>query len=467
MRSRSNFMATNDELAARYPDLMGDMPEADRELIETVRALDALYAAPAPARLNIPMAWPANWQATTTQAGVTGTAPLPMRSRRREADGMRVLRTADSKRWTGIAAAAAACLVVGLLAALLIGGHGGFGGTPSPGNNSIFGQQSSLSINALTGCTEPACSLVPVMQKETSVLTQRLSGVSGVRSVTITPVSASELNIKLVGITDLSAVASLLAAGTFEILDTGGQYLAPGASVAGQTCTTACASGQYKIVFTGSQLDPNQISAGLDTQTGQPIVTFAFAGSARQAFAQYTAQHIGQYLTIALDGTVIESATIQSEIDGNGQITGFASAARARQVAVLLKSGPLPEPFQMLLVQACPQQGPITPAPTATEPPNAPTPLPTYTPWPSSTPIGAPTATPLPPAGPGYLAPYPPAVIYECGTATPGPIGTAFPAGTPPPNGTPVPTPVQGGTSTPTPLPIPPTPTPIPTATPA
>ena len=456
-------MATNDELAARYPDLLGDLPEADHELIETVGALDALYVAPAPARLNIPMAWPANWQAATTQVGVAGIA---LRSRRREVNGTRVWRTADGKRWTGIAAAAAACLVVGLLAALLIGGRGGFGGN-SPGSSST--QQGGLSINALTGCTAPTCSLVPVVQKVTSVLTQRLSGVPGVRSVTITPVSASELNIKLVGITDVSAVAPLLAAGTFEIIDTGGQYLAPGTNVAGQTCTTACASGQYKIVFTGSQLDPNQISAGLDSQTGQPIMTFAFAGSARQAFAQYTAQHIGQYLTIALDGTVIESATIQSEIDGNGQMTGFASAARARQVAALLKSGPLPEPFQMLLVQACrPTPGPITPAPTATEPPNAPTPPPTYTPWPSSTPIGAPTATPFPPAGPGYLVgPYPPAVIYECGTATPGPIGTGTPTGTPPPNGTPAPTPARGGTSTPTPLPIPPTPTPIPTATPA
>jgi preprotein translocase subunit SecD len=47
-------------------------------------------------------------------------------------------------------------------------------------------------------------------------------------------------------------------------------------------------------------------------------------------------------LTIALDGQVIESATIQSEIDGQGQITGLGSLDAAHTLAAQLKSGPLP-----------------------------------------------------------------------------------------------------------------------------
>ncbi|HEX6122023.1 MAG TPA: hypothetical protein VFY89_02630, partial [Ktedonobacterales bacterium] len=48
------------------------------------------------------------------------------------------------------------------------------------------------------------------------------------------------------------------------------------------------------------------------------------------------------FLTITLDGVVIESATIQSEIDGPGEITGFASLAQAQNLATLIRVGPLP-----------------------------------------------------------------------------------------------------------------------------
>jgi preprotein translocase subunit SecD len=39
---------------------------------------------------------------------------------------------------------------------------------------------------------------------------------------------------------------------------------------------------------------------------------------------------------------VIESATIQSEIDGEAESTGMASLSDAQALATTLKSGPLP-----------------------------------------------------------------------------------------------------------------------------
>jgi preprotein translocase subunit SecD len=96
------------------------------------------------------------------------------------------------------------------------------------------------------------------------------------------------------------------------------------------------------VLFTGAQINANAVSAQNDSITNQPIVYFGFAGQAKQQFADYTRSHIGQYLTIALDDTVIESAVIQTEIDGEGKLSGFQTLDEARRLAAYVKFGPLP-----------------------------------------------------------------------------------------------------------------------------
>ncbi|MGH2516905.1 MAG: SecDF P1 head subdomain-containing protein, partial [Ktedonobacterales bacterium] len=165
-----------------------------------------------------------------------------------------------------------------------------------------------------------------------------------------------------------------------------------------------------------------------------------------------TVQHIGAYLTIALDNIVVESATLQSAIDGTAQITGFTSTAQARQLAAALKYGPLSIPFTTLFVATISPGGavrcvPSTPAPagTPTEPPNAPAPQPTFTPWPNPTPL--PGMTPTPNAGTGTEGtPGAVPVLIVCGTATPG-SGIVV--------GTPTTSAPASGTATPLPTPLP------------
>jgi len=57
---------------------------------------------------------------------------------------------------------------------------------------------------------------------------------------------------------------------------------------------------------------------------------------------------IGQYLTIALDDTVIESATIQSEIDNQAEVIGIASLTAAQNLAAWMRYGPLPVALQVI-----------------------------------------------------------------------------------------------------------------------
>lgn len=141
---------------------------------------------------------------------------------------------------------------------------------------------------------------------------------------------------------DAQARAILGSRGEVDILDTGATSVPVGANVSTQICAATCAPGQYKIAFTGAQFDPNSLAATLDRQSQQPIVAFAFAHQYQQQFADYTRQHIGQYLTITVDGAVIESAAIQSEIDSQGQIAGLKSLGEAQALVTKLKYQALP-----------------------------------------------------------------------------------------------------------------------------
>ena len=145
----------------------------------------------------------------------------------------------------------------------------------------------------------------------------------------------------ITGSTQIADITSLLtSSGMVAILDTD-QTSCQLAQTQQARPAPRLHAGQYQVAFTGDQIDRNQVAAQRDNQSGQWIVQFAFAGSVRQQFASYTASHIGEYLTITVDDVVVESATIQSEIDGAGQISGV-NEAEARQMAAYLNSGSLP-----------------------------------------------------------------------------------------------------------------------------
>ena len=199
-------------------------------------------------------------------------------------------------------------------------------------------------LQAYCPSDKPNCDINAAMGDVINAVQRRVSGGLGLNDATVRPENGNRILVELPGVTDDTRAKQLLGqTGQMTIINTSGQQLPTG---------TAVAPGQYPVVFTGAQLDPNAISATLDSGngqggSGQPIVTFAFQGNAKQQFADYTRNNIGKFLTITLDGTVIESATIQSEIDGNGQITGFSSIAAAQNVATQLKYGALPLPLKI------------------------------------------------------------------------------------------------------------------------
>jgi preprotein translocase subunit SecD len=103
----------------------------------------------------------------------------------------------------------------------------------------------------------------------------------------------------------------------------------------------------YTTILTGKDLQ--DASVGLNPQTNEPMVHFAFKSQAAQTLADHTRANIGKYMAIVLDGEVISCPVIRSELpDGSGVIEGRFTLAEARSLAVQLKYGALPIPLKVV-----------------------------------------------------------------------------------------------------------------------
>ncbi len=240
---------------------------------------------------------------------------------------------------------------------LLLGAGAAYVANPNTPGINFGGYKNALKANLgldLTGGVEiqlqahcpsdkPNCDINALLPNTVNTVQKRVSGGLGVNDAVVQTLDNNRILVQLPNQKDPEQAKALLGkTGLMQIIDTQGTPLAVG---------TAVQPGQYKVVFTGNQLDPNSISAQIDQQSNQPVVTFEFTGSARAAFAAYTRDHINQYLTIIVDNQVINSATIQSEIDGQGQITGLGSLAAAQNLATEMKYGALPLPLTITEVR--------------------------------------------------------------------------------------------------------------------
>jgi len=107
-------------------------------------------------------------------------------------------------------------------------------------------------------------------------------------------------------------------------------------------------------------LDPdgNVIMEGKDITVASPMmdssdssyyVYFELSEEGKAAFAEATAAHIGEVISIVLDDTVISAPTVQTAItEGSGQITGQFSQEEVVNLANLIMSGALPLDIELI-----------------------------------------------------------------------------------------------------------------------
>lgn len=93
----------------------------------------------------------------------------------------------------------------------------------------------------------------------------------------------------------------------------------------------------------------NLVDAQPSFQEGDAVVSFKFNSLGGKKFGEVTKNNIGERLAIVLDNEVISAPTIQSAIlGGSGIISGNFTVKSANDLALLLRSGALPAPLEVL-----------------------------------------------------------------------------------------------------------------------
>ena len=93
----------------------------------------------------------------------------------------------------------------------------------------------------------------------------------------------------------------------------------------------------------------NLIDAQASFQDGMPVVSFKFNSLGGKKFGEATSENVGERLAIVLDNEVISAPVINGPIvGGSGIITGNFTVKSANDLALLLRSGALPAPLEVL-----------------------------------------------------------------------------------------------------------------------
>jgi protein-export membrane protein SecD len=102
-----------------------------------------------------------------------------------------------------------------------------------------------------------------------------------------------------------------------------------------------------RIVLSGDNLLDAQ--PRMDTQNNETVVTFTLDRVGAKRFGKATSTGIGKQLAIVLDGKIISAPVIRDTIaSGNGQISGGFTFQSATDLALLLRSGALPAPLNII-----------------------------------------------------------------------------------------------------------------------
>ena len=102
-----------------------------------------------------------------------------------------------------------------------------------------------------------------------------------------------------------------------------------------------------RIVMSGENLIDAQ--PNLNSQSNEPAVSFTLDRLGAQKFGRATSDNVGKRLAIVLDGKIISAPSINEPITtGSGIISGNFSFQEATDLALLLRSGALPTPLNIV-----------------------------------------------------------------------------------------------------------------------
>ena len=102
-----------------------------------------------------------------------------------------------------------------------------------------------------------------------------------------------------------------------------------------------------RIILSGDNLLDAQ--PRMNNQTNETVVSFTLDRVGAKRFGKATSSNIGRQLAIILDGKIISAPVIRDTIaSGSGQISGGFTFQSATDLALLLRSGALPAPLNII-----------------------------------------------------------------------------------------------------------------------
>ena len=102
-----------------------------------------------------------------------------------------------------------------------------------------------------------------------------------------------------------------------------------------------------RIILSGDNLLDAQPQ--MNNQTNETVVSFTLDRVGAKRFGKATSTGVGKQLAIVLDGKIVSAPVIRDAIvSGNGQISGNFTFQSATDLALLLRSGALPAPLNII-----------------------------------------------------------------------------------------------------------------------
>ena len=187
------------------------------------------------------------------------------------------------------------------------------------------------------------------MNTATRIVENRVNGL-GVTEALVQQAGDNRIVVELPGIEDPTvAISTIQETGLLEFVDMGNTPLPAGTRIITDIATSETPDTDEQVwhtVMTGDVIENVQVSRD---PSGQYVIQFQLDSEGADTFSEYTTAHVGEFLGIVLDKTVISAPNVNEPItEGEGVISGAFTVESANNLAVQLRYGSLPIPLKVV-----------------------------------------------------------------------------------------------------------------------
>jgi preprotein translocase subunit SecD len=187
------------------------------------------------------------------------------------------------------------------------------------------------------------------MNTATRIVENRVNGL-GVTEALVQQAGEKRIVVELPGIDDPTvAISTIQETGLLEFVDMGNTPVPAGTRIVTDMATSETPDTDEQVwhtVMTGEVIENVQVSRD---PSGQYVIQFELDSEGADIFSEYTTVHVGEFLGIVLDKTVVSAPNVNEPItEGEGVISGAFTLESANNLAVQLRYGSLPIPLKVV-----------------------------------------------------------------------------------------------------------------------